>query len=521
MQKIRLMEQKDFTNKLILGDNLAVLQSIPDKSVDLIYLDPPFFSQRDYEVIWGDEGEIRSFEDRFAGGINHYISWLKIRVRQMHRILKPTGSIFLHCDRRANAEIKVDILNKIFSRNNFINCITWCYTGPANVKNMLPQKYDTIFWYSKTNIYTFNKNSIRIPYNPETVARTERGASNTGIMANVKGDVAERHKNRLDESGKVPEDWWADIPRLQGNSNERIGYPTQKPEALLERIIKMASNEGDIILDPFLGGGTTITVADRLKRKWIGIDQSVMAIKVTDLRLKKRSDELFNNKQPYEVVLPTFDFKKLQAKDGKEFEIWIVQKFGGIPNEKGGKDLGIDGHTQYGTPIQVKKWKKPVGRETLDAFLTAIERDDKTHFEKNKKEGQICGFIIGFDFSKDIINAVALLKNKENIIIELKYIKDIIPYDNPPKVSLTAEELEDLKYKFEANAESEIGVDFFSWDLSHNEKEFRADVVMDKTGVQEKKFTEGEHHIAVQAVDKKGLSGTDKIKIDVKRKKES
>jgi hypothetical protein len=175
---------------------------------------------------------------------------------------------------------------------------------------------------------------------------------------------------------------------------------------------------------------------------------------------------------------------------------------------------------QKDKPIQIKKWKKPVGRETLDAFLTAIERDDKKLFAKNKKEGQICGFIIGFDFSKDIINAVAQLKNKENIIIELKYIKDIIPYDNPQKVTLTAEEMEDLKYKFEANAESETGVDFFSWDFSHNEKEFKADVVMDKKGVQEKKFKEGEHNIAVQAVDKKGLSGSDKIKINVSEKKE-
>jgi len=115
------MAQKDFTNKLILGDNLAVLQSIPDKSVDLIYLDPPFFSNRTYEVIWGDDGEIRSFEDRFAGGIDHYISWLKIRVRQMHRILKDTGSIFLHCDWHANAEIKVDILTYFVGRNNFRN----------------------------------------------------------------------------------------------------------------------------------------------------------------------------------------------------------------------------------------------------------------------------------------------------------------------------------------------------------------------------------------------------------------
>jgi hypothetical protein len=311
---------------------------------------------------------------------------------------------------------------------------------------------------------------------------------------------------------------WTDINPINPMAKELIGYPTQKPEALLQRIIEMASNEGDIVLDPFVGGGTTVAVADKLNRKWIGIDQSVMAIKVSDLRMKKRVDDLFDKKQPYDVILPTFDFKKLQATDGKDFEIWIVDKFGGIPNEKGGKDLGIDGHTQYGTPIQVKKWKKPIGRDTLDAFLTAIERDSKTLFARNKKEGQICGFIIGFDFSKDIINAVAQLKNKENIIIELKSIRDIIPYDSPPTVTLTAEELEDLKYKFEATAESETGIDFFSWDFSHNEKEFKADVVMDKTGIQEKKFAEGEHHIAVQAIDKKGLSGTDEVKVNVKRK---
>ena len=509
------MEQKDFINKLILGDNLAVLQSIPDKSVDLIYLDPPFFSNRTYEIIWGDDGEKRSFEDRFAGGIDHYISWLKIRVRQMHRILKPTGSIFLHCDWHASAEIKVDILNKIFGRNNYKNEIVWYYYNKfqGNI-NKLAANHDVIFWYSKSNDFVFNKQKEK---RDEVVKQIKRvwDKENSKIV-NAKDEHGRVQYIETDE--KTLDDVWR-ISMLQpADKKERIGYPTQKPEILLDRIIKMASNEGDIVLDPFVGGGTTIAVADRLNRKWIGIDQSVMAIKVSDLRMKKRQNMLFS--QPYDVILPTFDFKKLQATDGKEFEIWIVDKFGGIPNEKGGKDLGIDGHTQYGTPIQVKKWKKPIGRDTLDAFLTAIERDDKTLFARNKKEGQICGFIIGFDFSKDIINAVAQLKNKENIIIELKYIKDIIPYDNPPKVTLTAKELEDLKYKFEASAESETGVDFFSWDLSHDEKEFKADVVMDKQGVQEKKFTEGEHHIAVQAIDKKGLSGTDKVKIDVKRKKE-
>ena len=112
-------------NKLILGDNLEILRNIESESVDLIYLDPPFFSNRNYEVIWGDSGEIRSFEDRFSGGIDHYVSWLKERVIEMHRILKPTGSIFLHCDWHADAYIRVLILDKVFGGNNFINHIVW------------------------------------------------------------------------------------------------------------------------------------------------------------------------------------------------------------------------------------------------------------------------------------------------------------------------------------------------------------------------------------------------------------
>ncbi|MCL2306062.1 MAG: hypothetical protein FWC43_12030 [Planctomycetaceae bacterium] len=512
------MPNKEFTNKLILGDNLEVLKSIESKSVDLVYLDPPFFSNRTYEVIWGDDGEKRSFEDRFAGGIDHYIHWLIVRVRQMHRILKETGSIFLHCDWHASAEIKVDVLNKIFGRNNFRNEIIWHYYNklPDNRKGVFTRGTDTIFWYVK------NQNA-EYCFNPLIEKRENP------VKQLMRKKVDGKAINARDEQGnlmyqvreeKLVDNVWR-ISMLQpADKKERIGYPTQKPEALLQRIIECATNEGDIVLDPFVGGGTTIAVADQLNRKWIGIDQSVMAIKVSDLRMKKRADDLFRKKQPYEVILPTFDLKKLQATGGKEFEIWIVDKFGGVPNEKGGKDFGIDGHTQYGTPIQVKKWKKPVGRDTLDAFLTAIKNDDNYLFEKNKKEGQICGFIIAFDFSKDIINAVSKLRNKEDIIIELKYIRDIIPYENPPKVTLTAEKLEDLKYKFEANTESKTGIDFFAWDLSHNEEEFKADVVMDKTGVQEKKFTEGKHRIAVQAVDKKGLSGTDKMKIDVKRKKE-
>ncbi len=271
--------------QLILGDCLEVLKGLAPASVDLIYLDPPFFSKRNYQVVWGDEGEIRSFQDRWAGGLDQYLAWLKERVQELHRLLKPTGSIFLHCDWHANAYIRVAILDKIFGEANFKNEIVWCYTAPANVQKRFPQKHDTIFFYAKSKQSYFSAKRIKIPYSSETVARTRRGAGLMGLK--VKGEAEERHKSRLAREGKVPEDYWLDIFRLQGNSRERIGYPTQKPEALLERIILCASKEGDLVLDPFVGGGTTVVVAERLNRQWLGIDQSSTAIKVSELRLRK------------------------------------------------------------------------------------------------------------------------------------------------------------------------------------------------------------------------------------------
>jgi DNA modification methylase len=563
------MPNKKFTNKLILGDCLDVLQKIPTNSVDLIYLDPPFFSNRDYEVIWGDEGEKRSFEDRFAGGIDHYISWLKVRVRLMHSKLEDTGSIFLHCDWHANAEIKVDVLNNVFGRNNFREEIIWkrqtAKKGSQFEKRTFGTSTDTIFWYSKTNDYTFKIPKTQLKeddllkkfnkidengrkYRTDNIRLISAMARKNliyeykgytpkyGWMVNREkleqmddegriywsGTGKPYRKYFLDEyEGKEVSNLWDDIYIAAGK--ERIGYPTQKPEALLERIIECVTNESDVVLDPFVGGGTTVDVANRLNRKWLGIDQSVMAVKVTEMRLKKRQNELFY--QPFEVEIPTHNYDELLKMGGKTAEIKIVEAFGGIPNMKGGKDYGIDGHTHYGTPIQVKKWRKPVGRATLDEFLTAIPRDDKALFEKNKKEGQICGFIIGFDFSKDLVNEVSRLAHKENKLISLKYIKDIIPYDSPPKVSLTAEELETYKYQFEAKAESEAGIDFFAWDFSNKEETFKADEMeliskesKNNTSKQTRKFSTGEHQIAVRAFYKVGLYGHDKVKIKVNRK---
>ncbi|MDR3351006.1 MAG: site-specific DNA-methyltransferase [Prevotellaceae bacterium] len=271
-------------NKLILGDNLEILKAMDRETVDLIYLDPPFFSNRDYEVIWGDEGEVRSFQDRWAGGIEHYIAWLKERVIEMHRVLKPTGSIFLHCDWHANAYIRVEILDKIFGRSNFRNEIIWHYRRWTGMANTFQKLHDTIYFYSKTDTYIFNPQYTE--YTEGSIDRKKSGVLHRFKKGNDPVLISDKE---LDEKGVRENDVWQ-IPFVAPSAKERIGYPTQKPMALLERIIKCASNEGDLVLDPFMGGGTTIAVADKLNRKWIGIDQSVQAVKVTELRLHQQTD---------------------------------------------------------------------------------------------------------------------------------------------------------------------------------------------------------------------------------------
>jgi DNA modification methylase len=465
---------------------------------------------------------VRSFQDRWSGGIEKYLDWLNERVKQMYRVLKNTGSIFLHCDWHASAHIRVMILDKIFDRN-LVNEIIWCYSGPANVKNRLAQKHDTIFFYSKTDKYFFDGDRIRLPYSEETVARTGRGASKTGIMANVKGDLSERHKNRLHEDGKYPEDYWTDIPRLQGNSSERIGYPTQKPYALLERIIKMASNKGDVVLDPFCGGGTTVAAADKLNRNWIGIDQSVQAIKVTELRLQTQTDiftSLYANS--YTLQLHKYDYDTLFNQNPYQFETWIIGQFGGAANKKQRNDFGLDGKMPDGTPIQVKQ-QENIGRVDIDKFKSAIERSDKKLFDKNKTENRPVGYFIAFSFGRGAVQEIARLKLEENIVIELVKVEDIVPIAKKPRIDVKIGELSrdfDMReIEFIATAKTDAGVEFFSWDFNYDEeKGFKAEVVIDKTGTQVHKFNAGEYNVAVKVIDTDGLEGLEIIKLKINGK---
>ncbi len=505
-------------NQLILGDNLEVLKKIESETVDMIYLDPPFFSNRNYEVIWGDKGEIRSFQDRWAGGIEHYIAWLKERVEQMHRILKPTGSFFLHCDWHANAEIKVEILNKIFGSSNFQNEIIWSYKRYTAASKRFQNLHDTIFWYSKSKKHIFNEQ--REAYGENS------GKKDSHYKKDEKGNWFrwQKRKNKepykvyLSDGRRVGDVWEMSI--INASAKERIGYPTQKPEKLLERIISCSTNEKDLILDPFVGGGTTIAVAEKLNRKWIGIDQSVQAVKVTDLRLQKDLN-LFS--KPYVVQLHKYDYDELRNRKAFEFETWIIEQFGGIPNKKQHGDFGIDGKTKENTPIQVKR-SDNIGRNVIDNFKSAIERFDKTLYNKNITDKKTTGFIIAFSFGRGAVAEVARLKNKENIIIELIPVSKIVPIALKPKLTVIFNDLgtdnKNLrKIEFIAQAESESGIEFFAWNWKFNkEKGFSPEILLDKTGKQTYKFKAGSHKIAIKVIDTEGLENIEIINLKVNGK---
>jgi DNA modification methylase len=384
-------------NVLYCGDNLEILATLEKESVDLIYIDPPFFSNRYYEIIWGDEAEIRSFEDRWEGGINVYIDWMKERVMELHGVLKPTGSIYLHCDWHAGHYLKV-MMDEIFKPNNFQNEIVWCYKTGGATERRFGRKHDTIFFYTKTSQYNFN------PQKEKSYMMHEYGFKKSDFQKDDKGQY----------SWVIAKDWW-EIPAIGSATKERLGYPTQKPEALLERIIKASSNKGDLVLDAFCGCGTALAVAQKLGRRWIGIDISPSAISLIKTRLAKigvseKNIDIIGMPQRVE------DLKKFKP---YEFQYWAINEMHGAPSPRKVGDMGIDGFSfieHY--PIQVKQ-SESIGRNIVDNFETALRRYYK-HKTKDMK-----GYIVAFSFGKGAREEVARAK-KEGIEISLITVQDIL-----------------------------------------------------------------------------------------------
>lgn len=394
-------------NKLICDDNLAALRTVEDETADLIYIDPPFFSKKQYEVIWGDEAEVRSFEDRWEGGINVYIEWMRPRVEELYRVLKPTGSFYLHCDWHANAHLKV-MMDEIFGEKNFRNEIVWCYRGAGYPKKDFGRRHDAILRYSKTDDYIFNLDDVREEYAKATKERFRH------YIGNIRRG-RDFGVQKLHPLGKQPDDWWQ-IQPVAPSAKERLGYPTQKPEALLERMIKASSNKGDLVLDAFCGCGTTLVVAQKLGRRWIGIDISPTAVKVMQDRLRKVGAIKDVN---YTTTGMPGTLKELRELKPFEFQNWVIHKMGARQSRKKTGDKGINGYFiedlwHDRTGIQVKQSDK-VGRDVVDKFETALKR------KKYKK-----GYIVAFSFTKGVYEEVARLKNQEELEIKLIKVENLL-----------------------------------------------------------------------------------------------
>ncbi len=319
-------------------DNIDVLQGINSQCVDLLYLDPPFNKKKVFTAPIGSHAEGASFKDYFREedvkeewlqGIEEdqeklrsflhgirgiegrtsynfcYLAYMAIRLLECHRILKDTGSLYLHCDPTMSHYLKI-LLDCVFGEKNFRNEIVWSYTGPSNTYRYFPRKHDILFYYVKDkNLkYPFNTNEIKIPYSEAFLKRRAYAESKggKGITAGYgKASRTEREIKKEWGLGKLPNSVWADFyTGGQISAKERTGYPTQKPLALLERIIQASSKKGDLVLDPFCGCATTCIAAEKMGRKWVGIDISIKAHELVQTRLEKEvanPEELFDYKK--------------------------------------------------------------------------------------------------------------------------------------------------------------------------------------------------------------------------------
>ena len=423
----------DWKNKLYFGDNLDILREhVPDESVDLIYLDPPFNSNATYNVLFkevsgeGSAAQIHAFDDTwhwnrdsdrayrevvtsgprkladllqamrsFLGqnDMMAYLTMMAQRMTELHRVLKPTGSIYLHCDPTASHYLKL-LMDAVLGPTNYRNEISWNRSNPKSLHKVnFPNCRDVILRYSKTDRCTFNKvfsehdlsyvekayrytdeqgkryrllpllnpndNRPNLTYEFLGVTRVWRwtqermqAAYEDGLVVQLKPGAVPQYKLYLDDSkGKTVTNDWDDIPQAAGG--EHLGYPTQKPESLLERIIQASSNEGDVVLDPFCGCGTAVAVAERLKRRWIGIDVTHLAISL----MKSRLHDTFGTQlSPYDVVGAPQDIESAKAlaadsqHDGRyQFEYWALGLVDARPgnNRRKGADAGVDGYINF------------------------------------------------------------------------------------------------------------------------------------------------------------------------------
>ncbi len=407
-------------NQLFFADNLEVLKryctEYPKGFIDLIYNDPPFNSKRNYSVLFetidmtDTKAQKQAFADTWSNisyyetlnelqdltpdvynylkcldslaipkGSVSYLTIMAIRIYYMHKLLKDTGSFYLHCDPTMSHYLKI-VCDLIFGVTNFRNEIVWCYSRmAAKGQRQYSRCHDIILWYSKSSNWIFKVDEVRLPYSESSKARVGYKKTNLG-GGSPKSEICE-----LNEFGKFPEDW-INIPFIRGQ--EYLGYPTQKPELLLERIISASSNKGDLVADFFCGCGTSIAVAQKLKRHWIGIDISHLAVRLITKRLVDAYGSDITKTYEIHGFPKDIDSAKELANNvtgGRlQFEQWIVEvMLNGILNEKKNK-LGYDGYFTFNTNnekhygfIEVKSGHTNV--HDVNHFIATVN-DKKAHF---------------------------------------------------------------------------------------------------------------------------------------------
>jgi site-specific DNA-methyltransferase (adenine-specific) len=478
------------TRVVYCGDCLDQLRKLPDGCIDLIYIDPPFNSNRNYEVFWGETKEKRAFEDRHES-TQAYIEFMRPRCVELSRVLKKTGSFYYHCDWHASHYVKV-MLDQIFGENQFQNEIIWRRTNARADRDRWPRLHDVILFYTpnpKKGKYTFEP--LLVPGDeaktPHTLIKGPDGKKYntqdlTGAGITGEGESGEpwhgfnpknfgRHwgysQAQMDEwdraglihwpktvgsAGGFPRlisetpfdaearmiqvgSVWTDIDRLNQTAKERLGYPTQKPLALLDRLIRASSNENDIVLDAFCGCGTAIVAAEKLKRQWIGIDISPTACRVMAKRLRDdcrlpEDEKLWRAGRGFVVRDLPWTSEKLRALPPFEFENWAVIAIGGIPNKAQVGDMGIDGRIfpvsakpdrskaslfmDEWYPIQVKQ-KDKAGRPDIDSFEAVMTREDRRK-----------GFFVSFEFSSDALREIDGFFRRSGRVIVALTVKEML-----------------------------------------------------------------------------------------------
>lgn len=496
-------------NRLIWGDNLHVMRSIPSNTVDLIYIDPPFFSERHYNVLWGDKNELRSFTDIWEGGLDGYLVWLNARLYEMKRILKPTGSIYVHCDWHASHYIKVE-MDKIFGHDNFRNEIIWSYKKWTNAANYFQRNSDTILFYTKTSSYFFNK--LYTDDMPEHKKKgwhsnTVEGGTIRQLLIYDRTKVSASRLNNpkydrviyLDDKpqGIALSNVW-EIPYLRGQNKENIGYPTQKPMALIKRIVEASSNKNDIIADFFVGGGTTASVAQKLGRRFIACDQSRVAIAVTAERLKQESMTLELGEEPRSDFTVEqwgiYEADRLSLMPLDDFRRFVLTCYGARTD-----DLEHIHGWRNQMPIWVgtPRLESQVTAQDVTDFANAIRRTEQ-YRQSNLRNGEM----LAWGFRRDAVEAAEQLRKLEHVdvnFVSLAQIQigddrfrahiikhstdradygDFLTFVRPPVVSVGWKTLGGKSVTFDASESAVVnpGAEIINvqWDFNHNGDRFTA-----------------------------------------------